>query len=191
VGWYPRKRTRPSLDFDLPTNLLYVCGALHRVVRMKTLQNRIERYAVRTAGGCLEWRGYGLPSGYGRVSVGNKLMLVHRAVWVDKRGEIPAGIQVCHRCDNPKCCEIDHLFLGTAKDNAQDAKRKGRLKLDVLAQASRFRRKTKLSDEAVREIRQSNELHRILADRFGVSRAHISLVKSGKRKISPLRPSLK
>jgi hypothetical protein len=51
----------------------------------------------------------------------------HRMVWEDEHGEIPEGMEVCHKCDNPPCCNLDHLFLGTRQDNVEDAKRKGRV----------------------------------------------------------------
>ena len=55
-----------------------------------------------------------------------KVMAAHRAAWILYKGEIPAGIFVCHTCDNRRCCNPAHLFLGTQKDNLQDMKRKGR-----------------------------------------------------------------
>ena len=49
-----------------------------------------------------------------------------RAAWILRYGSIPAGLAVLHKCDNPRCVEINHLFLGTLKDNTQDMLRKGR-----------------------------------------------------------------
>lgn len=53
----------------------------------------------------------------------------HRAAWVEASGPIPLGILVCHRCDNPPCCNPAHLFLGTQSDNIKDGYAKGRIKV--------------------------------------------------------------
>jgi hypothetical protein len=58
--------------------------------------------------------------------VAGKRVAVHRLAWEFSNGEIPQGMFVCHRCDNPKCFEVSHLFLGTAADNMADKIAKGR-----------------------------------------------------------------
>ncbi len=73
---------------------------------------------------CVIWKGAKSPSGYGRLSDNR---YAHRAAWEEANGPIPAGMFVCHHCDNPPCVNPAHLFLGTAKDNAQDMARKGRV----------------------------------------------------------------
>jgi len=76
---------------------------------------------------CIEWAGNRLKAGYGRRKINGKHYLAHRLVWEVVNGEIPPGLCVLHRCDNPPCVNIDHLFLGTLKDNADDMliKRRG------------------------------------------------------------------
>lgn len=77
-------------------------------------------------GDCLIWRGK-LYRGYPRMGFGHgKTKRGNRAVWEHFRGPIPDGFMVCHTCDEPRCLNIAHLFLGTAKDNAGDMVRKGR-----------------------------------------------------------------
>lgn len=92
-----------------------------------TLQERIEKYTNRLADGCHVWTGWCDDDGYGGIQVKYKTSRVTRVVWELSRGPIPKGFLVCHTCDNPPCINIEHLFLGTVKDNAEDAKQKGRL----------------------------------------------------------------
>jgi hypothetical protein len=71
------------------------------------------------------WCGYGRFSLYGLFGV-QRLVLAHRFCYQLSYGEIPKGMQVLHKCDNPPCCNPFHLFLGTQQDNIADMTRKGR-----------------------------------------------------------------
>ena len=78
--------------------------------------------------GCWVWFGARLPKGYGiiKIPLTRRQEYAHRLSWLIHRGEIPVGEYVLHRCDNPRCVNPSHLFLGDAKANQQDMKTKGR-----------------------------------------------------------------
>jgi hypothetical protein len=67
------------------------------------------------------------PNGYRYLKIGRKRKSIHRLAWAITFGAFPDGLQVCHKCDNRVCCRPKHLFVGTAQDNVNDAKTKGRL----------------------------------------------------------------
>jgi hypothetical protein len=87
-----------------------------------TLEERLRlRSVVDPETGCHLWTGTLIPGGYGRVHVA-----AHRLAYQLANGPIPGGMLVLHRCDNPPCCNPEHLFLGSPQDNMTDKVRKGR-----------------------------------------------------------------
>jgi hypothetical protein len=78
---------------------------------------------------CWPWTGTDGGDGYGVIVQGRKGNIrAHRLMWLIAHGPIPNGLFVCHHCDNPSCVNLNHLFLGTVSDNAQDMVRKRRNK---------------------------------------------------------------
>ena len=67
-------------------------------------------------------------TGYGAFKMCGKVIDSHRVSYMIHKGEIPNGMYVCHTCDNRRCVNPEHLFLGTAKDNWIDGVRKGRIR---------------------------------------------------------------
>ena len=77
--------------------------------------------------GCWEWRGSLMKNGYASfVHDSPRKVLAHRYSWMLHNGPIPAGLLICHHCDNRRCVRPDHLFLGTTLDNMRDMIAKGR-----------------------------------------------------------------
>jgi hypothetical protein len=120
--------------------------------------------------GCIEWVGSRTGDGYGNMRIEGRIILAHRLAYELKHGPIPDGMCVLHGCDNPPCCNVDHLFLGTNKDNVDDKLSKGR---------SGF----KLTESDIRSIKKrlnKREPQESIAKDFGVSKSNVSLISRGK-----------
>jgi HNH endonuclease len=119
--------------------------------------------------GCWEWPGAQDKDGYCRTKLSGRTAIAHRAVYTIAKGEIPKGLNLLHRCDNPPCCNPDHLFPGTQKQNCEDAKAKDR--------HSRGERNgvSKLTDDDVRFIRANAAImsQMDLARRFNIRQSSI------------------
>jgi hypothetical protein len=138
---------------------------------------------------CWIWQGAIGSNGYGNIGTGRVMTEhVHRVVYRLRYGEVPPGLFVLHRCDNPRCCNPAHLFLGTHTDNMRDMWEKGRgSRLGCPYQPPDHRRArgpangaAKLTDEIVREIRRSSVDAGSLARLFGVTRENIYSIRNGK-----------
>lgn len=111
----------------------------------------LARYKVNKDNGCWEWIGAMSNTGYGIVKHLGKRIGAHRASWIIHFGEInDIKMFVCHKCDNRKCINPDHLFLGTNSDNMRDCYQKGRM---VIPEANRFKLGSEPSNKTI-----SNEL---------------------------------
>ena len=86
--------------------------------------NKIDKSGGHDA--CWLWLGCCVRGGYGWFYWNGKYYQSHRIMWMITFGKIPDGLCILHKCDNPSCCNPDHLFLGTKKDNSDDKVRKGR-----------------------------------------------------------------
>jgi|KBSMisStandDraft_5_1062788.scaffolds.fasta_scaffold197410_4 hypothetical protein len=118
---------------------------------------------------CKIWTGAGLR--YGQIRVRRKLLYVHRKAWQDVNGPIPKGIYILHKCDNPRCYEITHLFSGTQSANQWDMVAKGRS-----AKGSRHSQH-KLIEAEVLAIRADPRPAKVLAPIYGVHQVTIRDVR--------------
>lgn len=77
--------------------------------------------------GCIEPKRYKSPDGRYRVRRKGKYVLLYRVLWEEANGPIPDGLFLLHKCDNPSCVNLEHLFLGTQTDNMRDCSQKRRI----------------------------------------------------------------
>lgn len=126
--------------------------------------------------GCWLWDACVNPSGYGCVRYLGRTRLAHRVAWELTNGAIPNGLRVCHKCDNPRCVNPSHLFVGTDADNVADMRSKNR-QVEPPPLIGVRNHNAKLTAQDVREIRASSESQVRLAAKYGVAQAQISAVK--------------
>lgn len=142
---------------------------------------------------CWVWTKGKTAFGYGQFMIARRATAAHRLAWELTHGAVPPARCVLHRCDNPPCCNPDHLFLGTRADNNADMVAKGRHR-SVTGRFTGTRGTqrlcgtqnphARLTDDGVREIRalraQGARIREIAA-RYGVAEITVHKILSGER----------
>lgn len=128
---------------------------------------------------CWEWFGSISKYGYGEIKIGQKVIKAHRLSWNIHKGNIPDGLLICHKCDNKKCVNPSHLFLGTYMDNNRDRDNKDR----AIHQSGENHGRAKLTQndvDTIRTLRAENHLSQYeLARMFLVTRPTIKKILDG------------
>ncbi len=132
---------------------------------------------------CWEWTAGKTGAGYGAFYYNRKQVLASRVAWELEHGPVPSGEHygttcVCHICDNPGCCNPNHLFLGTHSENMIDMYKKGR----GVDHAGERGGSSKLTNEDVAWIRMwlgLGYLQKVIAGAFNVSESCIYSVSTG------------
>ena len=142
--------------------------AYNEIDRARVFANKI---SYNSSSDCWKWAGYIDRGGYGRFSVEGISTLAHRFSWILCNGPIPKDLLVLHRCDNRKCVNPVHLYLGDESDNHGDMigrKRHSTVKC-------RF---TQAEVDYIRELLASGNSQKQIAERFDVSMTTISKIKN-------------
>lgn len=156
------------------------CGKIftsnHNQLVMCSDDCRFSSKIIKTPKGCWEWIGSKDTRGYGSFKYEGKVIKAHRYSYIKYKGNIPESMCVCHKCDNPKCVNPEHLFLGTNADNVRDKVNKNR----VYRAWGELSKRTKLSNEQAMEIYVSPLKHKELALKYNVKKCVIDDIKRGR-----------
>lgn len=126
---------------------------------------------------CWNWKGSTNRDGYSQFKIDGKLYYVHRVSFELFIGPIPEGQLVCHKCDNPGCCNPSHLFLGTPQDNMDDKVKKNR---QSHSHDGGIHKLTEQNIYQIREMIEQGYTQQEIANIFGVSQTNVFYIKSGK-----------
>ena len=141
--------------------------------RDESPKDRFYKKFVKLVCGCWEWADC-LREGYGRLWVNQHFVNAHRFSWELYCGEIPEDMCVLHKCDNRKCVNPDHLFLGTRIDNNKDRDDKNR-QIAFKGEDHYNSRLSKLDVLEIRRLYSTGKIKQvILSKMFKVRQAHIS-----------------
>ncbi len=148
---------------------------LSYVKHSMSAKERLAHYSKKLENGCIDFIGSKNFFGHGEIAYRGKKYRAHRLAYLEYIGEIPNGMVVCHKCDNPSCINTDHLFIGTQADNLRDARQKNRMKAPNPRGVKHGL--SKLDDGKVLLIRRDKRTQREIAKDYGVHQTTIKNIK--------------
>jgi hypothetical protein len=149
-------------------------GVLEAVTNVEAFWSRVD---VGNEDACWNWTGPKTDRSYGLYApLPGVLLRAHRVAYALHNGGIDDAMLVCHRCDNPSCCNPKHLFLGTNSDNMRDMVAKGRNN-SINGERNPS---AKLTAEQVRAIYLDPRTNRQIAEAYGVTSSLASLIRHRK-----------
>ncbi len=152
---------------------------------MRWNQTDIERFDCKVTApderGCWNWTSTKTKKGYGTFWIAGARLYAHRVRWVREHGQIPSGLCILHKCDNPSCVNPSHMQTGTKAENNADMWAKGRARPGVhRGEAHGMSRLSGSQVCEIRELRDSGASALALSVRFSVSISQITRIVSRK-----------
>ena len=180
----PIKNTSACKFCDLPVKARGMCdshydqdlrrqkGLPTRATTRMTDAERLAHYSKPDPSGCVLWTGSA--GRYGVAYYKGESIGAHRFAYELAHGPVPADLYVCHRCDNPLCVNVEHLFLGTPAENTHDMLKKNRENPPKGERQGQSR----LNAEQVLAIRADARPYHAIAVEYGIDPSHVSRIKT-------------
>lgn len=140
---------------------------LHKLPTREALLKRLKS-KTKQVGECVEWTAALNGYGYGSFHFGRE-SLAHRIMWLICRGEIPEGTCVLHKCDNPPCVNISHLFLGTHLDNMRDCFAKNRHPCTIVTLEQVMEIRIRSRQQLTNNGRVRSGFHNMISREYGIT----------------------
>jgi hypothetical protein len=129
---------------------------------------------VQKSEGCWEWVGHRDKDGYGSIRAQGTRIRAHRMAWQLSNEDIPEGLMVLHKCDNPPCCNPAHLYVGGNSDNMKDKFERNRQSNAGIKNAM-----SKLTDQDILAIRSDPRQHQVIASEYHITPSTVSHILAG------------
>lgn len=148
--------------------------------KIKSIEERFWK-KVNKSRKCWEWTACRNERGYGQIRIGRRAVLAHRVSWIIHFGGLSPYIDslislcVLHKCDNPRCVNPSHLFLGTQQDNVVDKVKKGR-QSSPHGEESHLSKLTEEEVNKIRELYKVGTSHKTIAKKFNISESNVGAI---------------
>lgn len=136
----------------------------------KRILNRVN---IDVETGCWNWSLKLRKNGYARMTFFGDSWYAHRLSYIAFVGDFNRSMDVCHKCDNPKCVNPSHLFIGTRKDNMEDCVKKDRQAKGFMLPITKISERDKLD---ILDRAKNGEPYKDIAKDYGVCRQHIGKI---------------